>query len=80
MPKIFLCAKICGPPRFFFAGAPGGSFGLPKYWTIALIVLAVMLACSFFAKRRSSFRGMLAGIAVGYAIALALGVSTASCG
>ncbi|MDD2213412.1 MAG: solute carrier family 23 protein [Oscillospiraceae bacterium] len=46
------------------------TFGLPKYWIIALIVLAVTLACNFFGKGYVKVSGMLIGIGVGYIISL----------
>lgn len=51
----------------------GESFGLIKYWVIALIALAVTLACNFFGKGFIKVSGMLIGIGVGYIIALIWG-------
>jgi xanthine permease len=48
-------------------------FGTPKYWLIALIVLAVTLACNFFGKGYIKVSGMLIGIGAGYIISLFFG-------
>jgi NCS2 family nucleobase:cation symporter-2 len=53
--------------------AAGDNFGLIKYWVIALIALAVTLACNFFGKGFIKVSGMLIGISVGYIIALIWG-------
>lgn len=48
-------------------------FGSPKYWIIALTVLAVTLACNFFGRGYIKVSGMLIGIGVGYVISLIWG-------
>ena len=53
--------------------ATASDFGTPKYWAIALIVLAVTLACNFFGKGYVKVSGMLIGIGVGYIISLIWG-------
>ena len=53
--------------------AQAEDFGLPKYWIIALIVLAVTLACNFYGKGAIKVSGMLIGITVGYIISLFYG-------
>lgn len=53
--------------------ATADDFGSPKYWIIAMVVLAVTLACSLFGKGYVKVSGMLIGIAVGYVIALIWG-------
>ncbi|MFV0414327.1 MAG: uracil-xanthine permease family protein [Oscillospiraceae bacterium] len=53
--------------------ATAESFGTPKYWVIALVVLAITLACNLFGKGYLKVSGMLIGIAVGYVIALIWG-------
>lgn len=53
--------------------AAGANFGLPKYWAIALAVLAMTLACSFFGKGYLKVSGMLIGLAAGYLISLLWG-------
>lgn len=53
--------------------AKNADFGSPKYWVIALIVLAVTLACNLFGKGYIKVSGMLIGIGVGYVIALLMG-------
>jgi len=50
--------------------ASAEDFGSPKYWLIALIVLAVTLTCNFFGKGYVRVSGMLIGIVVGYLISL----------
>ena len=59
----------------YMAGGSGAgdSFGLPKYWAIAMIVLVVTLACNFFGKKTLKVSGMLVGIAAGYVISLLWG-------
>ncbi|MGF7144152.1 NCS2 family nucleobase:cation symporter-2 [Anaerotaenia torta] len=55
----------------YMAGGSAGAedFGNYKYWVIALVVLAVTLACNFFGKGYIKVSGMLIGIIVGYVIA-----------
>ena len=53
--------------------ATAEDFGTPKYWIIALVVLAVTLACNLFGKGYVKVSGMLIGIAAGYIISLMLG-------
>ena len=59
----------------YMAGGSGAgeAFGTPKYWVIALVVLAVTLACSLFGKGYIKVSGMLIGIGVGYIISLIWG-------
>ena len=53
------------------AAAQGaGTFGLPIYWIIALVVLVVTLLCNFFGKGLIKVSGILIGIVVGYVISL----------
>lgn len=49
------------------------NFGELKYWAVALIVLAITLACNFFGKGYIKVSGMLIGIAVGYILSIAWG-------
>ncbi len=53
--------------------ATADDFGTPIYWIIALVVLAITLACNFFGKGYIKVSGMLIGIGVGYVIALIWG-------
>lgn len=53
--------------------ATAEDFGTPKYWIIALVVLAVTLACNLFGKGYVKVSGMLIGIAAGYILSLMLG-------
>jgi xanthine permease len=53
--------------------ATAKDFGTPKYWVIALVVLAVTLACNFFGKSYIKVSGMLIGIGVGYILSLIWG-------
>ena len=64
--------SLYGTAIEYIAGgkAAGDNFGLPKYWIIALIVLAITLACNFFGKGTIKVSGMLIGIAVGYVVSL----------
>ncbi len=56
------------------AAAQGaGTFGSGEFWILALVTLAVTLACSLFGKGYLRVSGMLIGIAVGYVIALCMG-------
>ena len=50
-----------------------GSFGSAQLWILALVTLAVTLACSLFGKGYVRVSGMLIGILVGYVIALIMG-------
>lgn len=50
-----------------------GTFGSGKFWILALVTLAVTLACSLFGKGYLRVSGMLIGILVGYVIALCMG-------
>ncbi len=50
-----------------------GSFGSGKFWILALVTLAVTLACSLFGKGYVRVSGMLAGIVVGYIVAFIMG-------
>ena len=49
------------------------NFGDPKFWIIALVVLAITLACNLFGKGYIKVSGMLIGIGAGYIIALIMG-------
>lgn len=56
------------------AGAKAsGTFGSGKFWILAMVTLAVTLACSLFGKGYIKVSGMLIGIIVGYIIALFMG-------
>ena len=44
-----------------------------RYWILAILTLLVTLACNFFGKGLIKVSGMLIGILVGYAAALAMG-------
>ncbi len=50
-----------------------GTFGSPEFVFLALLTLGVTLACNMFGKGYVKISGMLIGIGVGYAAALALG-------
>ncbi len=50
-----------------------GTFGSPEFLFLALLTLAVTLACSLFGKGYIKISGMLIGITVGYIAALFLG-------
>ena len=67
--------SLYGTAINYMAGgnASNKDFGEPKYWIIALVVLAVTLACNFFGKGYIKVSGMLIGIAVGYIMALIWG-------
>ena len=52
------------------AAQNAGTFGLPIYWVIALVVLVVTLLCNFFGKGLIKVSGILIGIGVGYIISL----------
>ena len=55
------------------AAQADGTFGSGRFWLLALLTLAVTLACNFFGKGLVKASGMLIGIAVGYALALGMG-------
>lgn len=55
------------------AATAANTFGAPKFWFLALITLAITLACNFFGKKLVKVSGMLIGIIVGYAVALVMG-------
>ena len=55
------------------AAQSDGSFGSAQFWILALVTLAVTLACSLFGKGYVRVSGMLIGILVGYVIALFMG-------
>ena len=55
------------------AAQSDGSFGSAQFWILALVTLAVTLACSLFGKGYVRVSGMLIGIVVGYVIALFMG-------
>ncbi len=53
--------------------AKAENFGDPKYWLVALVVLAITLACNFFGKGYIKVSGMLIGIGAGYILSIAMG-------
>ena len=55
------------------AAQADGTFGSGKFWLLAILTLIVTLACNFFGKGLVKASGMLIGIVVGYAAALAMG-------
>ncbi len=55
------------------AASNAGTFGSGKFWFLAILTLAVTLACNFFGKHLIKVSGMLIGIAVGYVAALIMG-------
>lgn len=55
------------------AAQEAGTFGSGQFWFLALLTLAVTLACNFFGKRLVKASGMLIGIAVGYIASLVIG-------
>ena len=55
------------------AAQAAGTFGAPQFWILALVTLAITLACSLFGKGLLKVSGMIVGIIVGYAVALAMG-------
>lgn len=55
------------------AAQSNGTFGSGQYWILAILTLLVTLACNFFGKGLIKVSGMLIGILVGYAAALAMG-------
>ncbi|MDF2486325.1 MAG: Xanthine/uracil permease [Herbinix sp.] len=59
----------------YMAGGSGAkeNFGNPKFWAIAMIVLAITLSCNFFGKGYIKVSGMLIGIGVGYILSIAWG-------
>ena len=67
--------SLYGTAVTYMAGgnAKAETFGDPKYWIVALVVLAVTLACNFFGKGYIKVSGMLIGIAVGYVLSIAMG-------
>ncbi len=60
--------------NYMAGGSPSAeNFGELKYWAIALIVLAVTLACNFFGKGYIKVSGMLIGIIAGYILSIVWG-------
>lgn len=60
--------------NYMAGGKPGAEdFGQYKYWIIAMVVLAITLACNLFGKGYIKVSGMLIGISVGYVISLLWG-------
>lgn len=55
------------------AAQNNGTFGSGTFWILALVTLAVTLACNFFGKGLLKASGMLIGIGVGYVLALCMG-------
>lgn len=49
------------------------TFGSPQFWILALVTLAVTLACSLFGKGYIKVSGMIIGVGVGYVVALIMG-------
>lgn len=57
------------------AAKAAGTFGSPEFWILALVTLAVTLACSLFGKGYIKVSGMIigVGVGVGYVVALIMG-------
>lgn len=55
------------------AAKAAGTFGSPEFWILALVTLAVTLACSLFGKGCIKVSGMIIGVGVGYVVALIMG-------
>ena len=55
------------------AAQSDGTFGSAEFWILALVTLAITLACNFFGKGLLKVSGMLIGIAAGYIIAVCMG-------
>lgn len=55
------------------AAQAAGTFGSPQFWILALVTLAVTLACSLFGKGYIKVSGMIIGVGVGYVVALIMG-------
>lgn len=55
------------------AAKAAGKFGSPEFWILALVTLAVTLACSLFGKGYIKVSGMIIGVGVGYVVALIMG-------
>jgi len=55
------------------AATAAGTFGSGRFWLLAIVTLAVTLACNFFGKGLLKVSGMLIGIVVGYIVALCMG-------
>ena len=55
------------------AATAAGTFGSGQFWILALLTLAVTLACNFFGKGLVKASGMLIGIGAGYIVALLMG-------
>ena len=55
------------------AAKAAGTFGSPEFWILALVTLAVTLACSLFGKGYIKVSGMIIGVGVGYVVALIMG-------
>lgn len=56
------------------AAKAAGSFGSPEFLALAAITLVVTVACGFFGRGVVKVSGMIVGIAVGFAAALAMGL------
>lgn len=67
--------SLYGTAINYMAGgnANAENFGEPKYWLIALITLAVTLACNLFGKGYVKVSGMLIGIGTGYILSMVFG-------
>lgn len=76
--------SLYGTAISYMAGNTGSSadpavfatFGQPRFWILALITLAVTLACNLFGKGYFKVSGMLVGIGVGYIVALVWGMAS----
>lgn len=55
------------------AAKAAGTFGSPEFWILALVTLAVTLACSLFGKGYIKVSDMIIGVGVGYVVALIMG-------
>lgn len=55
------------------AAKAAGTFGSPVFWILALVTLAVTLACSLFGKGYIKVSGMIIGVGVGYVVAVIMG-------
>lgn len=60
--------------NYMAGGRPDAdNFGQPKFWIVAIVVLAVTLTCNLFGKGYIKVSGMLIGISVGYIVSLVIG-------
>jgi uracil-xanthine permease len=78
--------SLYGTAINYMAGNTGSSpvesvratFGEPRFWILAVITLAVTLACNLYGKGYVKVSGMLIGIGVGYIVALIWGMASGS--